>query len=136
MIKLKNSVLNNQRIFTVFQALMNEKMPVKAAYKMKRYADKLDQRTRDLREFMQMALQKYGDLDENGNPKIENNEEGIPVGYKLKDSDAFKVEVDGFMGEEFEIEVNPLYAAELDAVTISPNDLIVLEPFIADLANL
>ena len=60
--KLKYRILQNQRLYSVFQALMMEKMPLKAAYKMKRFADKLDQETKSYQTFMQDALKKYEEL--------------------------------------------------------------------------
>jgi ubiquitin C-terminal hydrolase len=118
---------------------MKEKMSMNAAYKMKRYADKLDQKNKEHIAFMSDLLKKHGDLDESGNLQLEyqgEDEDKKPVGYKLKDAEAFKKEMDEYLASEFTIEVNPLFAAELSGVQISPNDLIVLEPFIADLNNL
>lgn len=137
--KLKYRILQNQRLYSVFQALMQEKMPLKAAYKMKRFADKLDQETKSYQTFMQDALKKYAELDEKGNPVIEfqgEGEEKTPVGYKLKDSATFQKEAEDFLDTEFEVEVNPLYASELDEVKIAPVDLVVMEPFIADINNI
>jgi hypothetical protein len=118
---------------------MKEKMPAKAARKLNRYAEKLDQHSKEHAKFVQLALNKYGELDEKGEPVIEyqgEGEEKRAVGYKLKDSEGFQKEMGEHMEDEFTIEVHPLYAAELENVQISPNDLTVMEPFIADLNNL
>lgn len=139
MLNLKHNILINQNLYTVFTTLMKEKMSMNAAYKMKRYADKLDQKNKEHIAFMSDLLKKHGDLDESGNLQLEyqgEDEDKKPVGYKLKDAEAFKKEMDEYLASEFTIEVNPLFAAELSGVQISPNDLIVLEPFIADLNNL
>lgn len=139
MLKLKHNILVNQNLYTVFQTLMQEKMSMNAAYKMKRFADKLDQKNKDHIQFVNGLLKKYAEFDENGGLVFEYAGEGEdkkPVGYKLKDTDAFKAEMDQYLNSEFEVEVNPLLAAELSGVQISPNDLIFLEPFIADLNNL
>lgn len=139
MLNLKHNILVNQNLYTVFQALMKEKMPINAAYKMKRYADKLDQKNKEHVQFMGDLLKNHGELDEAGNLQLEFEGEGDqkkPVGYKLKDTEAFKKEMDEYLASEFQIEVSPLYAVELSSVQISPNDLVVLEPFIADLNNL
>jgi hypothetical protein len=88
---------------------------------------------------MSELLKTYGDLDDAGNLQLEFEGEGEnkkAVGYKLKDTEAFKTEMDQYLDSEFEVEVNPLFAAELTDVRISPNELIVLEPFIADLNNI
>lgn len=139
MLKLKHKILVNQNLYNVFQALMKEKMSMNAAYKMKRYADKLDQKNKAHAQFMSELLKTYGDLDDAGNLQLEFEGEGEnkkAVGYKLKDTEAFKTEMDQYLDSEFEVEVNPLFAAELTDVRISPNELIVLEPFIADLNNI
>jgi len=139
MAKLKNSILVNERLYSVFQALMNEKMPYDASYKMKRFADKLDQKQKEHVLFMNELLKEHGELDESGNPVFEFEGEGEnrkAVGYKLKDGAAFEVEMKKYLTTEFEVEVTPLFAVELKKVMISPNDLTVLEPFIADSQNL
>lgn len=139
MVKLKNSILVNQRLYGVFQALMNERMPYDASYKMKRFADKLDQKQKEHVQFMTELLKEYGEMDESGNPIFEFEGEGEArraVGYKLKDGPGFEAEMKKYLDTEFEIEVTPLFAVELKGVMISPNDLTVLEPFIADSKNL
>lgn len=137
--KLKNNVLVNTRLYPVFQAMMNEKMSYDAAYKMKRYAAKLDQKQKEHVKFVSDLLKMYGELDPSGNPVFEyagEGEEKKAVGYKLKDGDKFEEEMKKYLDSEFEIEVSPLYTAELKNLHISPNDLTVLEPFIADIENL
>lgn len=139
MLKLKHKILVNQNLYNVFQALMKEKMSMDAALKIKRYANKLDQKNKAHAQFMSELLKTYGDLDDAGNLQLEFEGEGDqkkPVGYKLKDTEAFKKEMDEYLTSDFQIEVSPLYAVELSNVQISPNDLVVLEPFIADLNNL
>ena len=139
MVKLKNSILVNERLYSVFQAMMNERMPYDASYKMKRFADKLDQKQKDHIKFMSDLLKEHGEMDEAGNPIFEFEGEGEArkaVGYKLKDGAAFEAEMKKYLSTEFEVEVTPLYAVELKNVMISPNDLTVLEPFIADSQNL
>lgn len=139
MVKLKNSILVNERLYGVFQALMNERMPYDASYKMKKFADKLDQKQRAHVAFMNNLLKECGELDESGKPVFEFEGEGEnrrAVGYKLKDSAAFEASMKEYLNTEFELEVTPLFAVELKNVMISPNDLTVLEPFIADSQNL
>lgn len=137
--KVKHSILVNDRLYSVFQAMMNERMSYDAAYKMKRYADKLDQKQKEHVQFMSDLLKKYGEMDGSGNPIFEYKGEGEDkkaVGYKLKDGTAFEATLKEYLDSEFDIEVTPLFAVELKGVMISPNDLIVLEPFIADSENL
>jgi len=118
---------------------MGERMTYDASYKMKRFADKLDQKQKEHVAFMTNLLKEYGELDESGNPVFEFEGEGEnrrAVGYKLKDGEAFQEEMKKYLATEFVIEVTPLFAVELKGVMISPNDLTVLEPFIADSQNL
>jgi len=139
MLKVKHNILVNQNLYAVFQEMMKAKLPFNAAYKMKRFADKLDQKTKEHIKFVNELLTKHAETTETGEFVLEFDGEGEdkkPVGYKLKDKDAFKVAMDEYLNSEFEIEVSPLYAVELQDVQISPNDLPVLEPFIADLNNL
>ena len=139
MLKVKHNILVNQNLYAVFQEMMKAKLPFNAAYKMKRFADKLDQKTKEHIKFVNELLKKHAETTETGEFVLEFDGEGEdkkPVGYKLKDKDAFKVAMDEYLNSEFEIEVSPLYAVELQDVQISPNDLPVLEPFIADLNNL
>ena len=139
MVKLKNSILVNDRLYGVFQAMMNERMPYDASYKMKKFADKLDQKQKEHVKFMTDLLKEYGEMDESGAPVFEFDGEGEnrrAVGYKLKDGTAFETAMKEYLGTEFEVQVTPLFAVELKNVMISPNDLTVLEPFIADSENL
>lgn len=139
MVKLKNSILVNQRLYAVFQYMMNQPMAMDAAYKMKRYADKLDQKQKDHIEFMNSLVKECGELDETGNPIFEfegEGEERKAVGYKLKDPEVFEKNMKEYLDSEFELEIKPLFAVELKDVKISPNDLVVMEPFIADFGNL
>lgn len=139
MLKIKNKILTNQRVYKVFQEIMESKLSFDAAYKMKRYADKLDQKQKDHVQYMAELLKLHGATDASGNYILEyqgEGEEKVPVGYKLKNPDEFNKVIDTYLNDDFEIEVNPLYAVELKELKISPNDLTIIEPFIADLNNL
>jgi len=140
MLKIKKTLLQNNRLYPVFQELMASPMDMKAAYKMKRYADKLDQAQKAYLTFMNDMLKEHGEHDAEGSLVIEyqgEGEEKKAVGYKLKSPEAFEAAVKEYMDLDIEVEgVHPLFAVELSGVKISPNDLTIMEPFIADLENL
>lgn len=134
--KVKHNLLVNEKLYPVFERLLKEPVTHDLRYKLKRIGSKMDQKQKDHVVFMNGLLSKFGDLGEDGKPLFELNEEGKAVGYKLKDGDSFKEALKEYLDSEFEIEVTPIFAAELSSIKMSVMDGVVLSPFVADPDNL
>lgn len=140
MIKLKNSILVNQQMYSTFQRWMKDELfSHDGAYKMGILANKLDQKQKEHVAFMTELLKEFGEMDEAGNPIFEfdgEGEERRAVGYKLKDGASFEDKMKTYMNDEFEIEVTPLFAVDLKDVRMTPNERVNMTPFIADVNNI
>ena len=136
MIEIKRTMLHNETVFAMFQRLMREPLPVKAAYKMKRYADKMDQEQKNMERFFHECRKKHLVFGEDGKPKVLTDEKGeiTPV---IQDREVLDKNLREFMESSFTIEgVEKLASFELDGIKGSPEELSVLEPFIADIETL
>ncbi len=136
--KLKHSILLDNRLYPVFERLLKEPVTHELRYKLRRIGAKMDQQQKLHVEFMNGLLAKYGEKGEDGNYILEYQGEGEAkkaVGYKLKDGEAFESSMKEYLGEEFEIEVTPIFANDLKDIKASVNELLVMKPFIADFDN-
>ncbi len=132
MIVLKRTLLQNESVFQTFQRLMKEPLPIKAAYKMKRYADKLQSEQKEMENFFTECRRKHLVFNEDGTVKM-TEESGKPM-PEVKDREELNKKLEDFMGGSFTIEgVHKLASFELGEVRISAEELTVLEPFIQDL---
>lgn len=136
--KLKHSILLDNRLYPVFERLLKEPVSHDLRYKLRRIGAKMDQQQKLHVEFMNGLLKRYGELGEDGNFILEYQGEGESrkaVGYKLKDGEAFESEMKEYLGQDFEIEVTPIFAVDLREIKASVNELLVMKPFIADFDN-
>jgi len=76
MLTLKYKILEDRALFGVFQRLMKSEMSINAAYKVKKYADFLDQAQKTHNEAIKKLLDQYGAKDANGNYELEYQGEG------------------------------------------------------------
>ncbi len=136
--KLKHSILLDNRLYPVFERLLKEPVTHELRYKLRRIGAKMDQQQKLHVEFMNSLLAKYGEKGEDGNYILEytgEGEERKAVGYKLKDGDAFESAMKSYLNDEFEVEVTPIFAVDLKDIKASVNELLVMKPFIADFDN-
>jgi hypothetical protein len=136
--KLKHSILLDNRLYPVFERLLKEPVTHDLRYKLRRIGAKMDQQQKLHVEFMNSLLAKYGEKGEDGNYILEYQGDGEAkkaVGYKLKDGEAFESAMKAYLNEEFEIEVTPIFATDLKDIKASVNELLVMKPFIADFDN-
>lgn len=136
MIEIKRAMLQNETVFAMFQRLMREPLPVKAAYKMKRYADKMDQEQKNMERFFHECRKKHLVIGEDGKVKTLTDENGQlqPV---ITDREELDQNLREYMTASFTIDgVNKLASFELEGVKLTAEELSVLEPFIDDLDSL
>lgn len=134
--KVKHSLLVDDKLYPVFERLLKEPVTHELRYKLKRIGAKMDQKQKDHVVHMNGLLSKFGELGADGKPLFELNEEGKAIGYKLKDGDSFKEALKEYLDSEFEIEVTPIFAADLKDIKMSVVDGVALSPFVADPDNL
>lgn len=136
--KIKHSVLLDNRLYPVFERLLKEPVTHELRYKLRRIGAKMDQQQKLHVEFMNSLLKKYGEVGQDGNFILEykgEGEEKKAVGYKLKDGEGFQTEMKDYLDRDFDIEVTPIFAVDLKDIKASVNELLVMKPFIADFDN-
>jgi hypothetical protein len=136
--KLKHSILVDKRLYPIFSRLLKEPANHELRYKLRRIGTKIDQMQKDHLAHVTALVQRFGQLDEKGQPLLEyqgEGEERKAVGYKLKDPTSFESSMKEYLNSEFEIEVSPILSVDLRDVKLSVHEVMALEPFIADFDN-
>ena len=136
MITLKYGDINNTKLVGAFKAIKREKLPLPASCRFTKIAEKLDQHIISFQKEYQEFLTEHSEKDEAGLPVTEKNERGQVVGYKMADAAGSSKVIGEMFEKEFTIDVNPVEVADLANVTISPDVLSHLSPFINGLDTL
>ena len=132
--KLKHSILLDDKLYPVFERLLKEPVSHDLRYKLRRIGARMDQQQKLHIEFMNGLLKKYGEIGDDGKYVLEYQGEKA-VGYKLKDGESFEKAIKEYLDQEFEIEVTPIFAMDLKDIKASVNELLAIKPFIADFDN-
>lgn len=136
--KVKHSVLLDNKLYTVFDRLLTEPVSHELRYKLRRIGAKMDQQQKLHVNYMNSLLDKYGEKDADGKYIIEYQGEGDnkkAIGYKLKDGEQFEKAMKEYLDTDFVIEVTPIFANDLKDIKASVKELVVMKPFIADFDN-
>lgn len=123
-----NKVLNAE---VGIRALSNQKLPIQLSYKLNKLADKCQQDTIFYREKFNEILNEFGQKDEDGNWKF--NEDGSSILIKNECLDKCEMamnELNNLDCEGYDTYMMPITLFE--DVEISPADLSTLMPFITE----
>lgn len=123
--KIKNSQIVN--IFNHIGEVKEKNIPVKIGFAINKNIALLNSSARAYEEERKKILDKYGEKDENGNPKVIDGE------FAIKDHEQYSKELGDLLGIENDIPVHTLPIEEFEKCdnekfdSLTPNDLSVLE---------
>lgn len=131
MIEMTYSQASNFEFIRSMQKLAQTPMDPKAAYSIKRIADKLNsQRKAISEEYQKQIVELYAVKDENGGLKMKEDGNGFVIVDGKEEE--FKAQEKLFGEKTFKIERNKLHIEMLTAVKLSAAELSVLDPILAD----
>lgn len=121
MIELTLAQLRDQQFISAIEKVMNStQMPFKSSYHFSRIGQKIRSEARDAHDQFVKLVRKYGEVDDKtGSFKIK--EENVANwDRELKELNEIKVSIDK----------NKMAMSELSKVTLSPADILALEPIL------
>jgi len=124
-----NVELNVNELIKAREALnlfMQEKLPVKLAYKIKKIYKEVDEELKILEESKDKLLDNYAEKDENGDLKNEDGFFTIPKMYR----EHFEKELNELNNMKIKISFTPIKEEEIENMEITPSTLLALEHFI------
>ncbi len=126
-IKLQDlpNIINN------LNTMAEKDIPIKLSYKLSKLNKKLQEEQKNYEEQSIKIANKYGERNENGELKINQESNTIPIIMdKIQD---FQKETQELNSLVFEVEFEPINIEEFDNINISPNSILYLvDKFITD----
>lgn len=111
------------------KVLANKSLKGKTAYRVSRLLRELEKEFSLFNDTRGELIKKYGEKDENGELKVNENNEYTIAPENIQ---AFYNEINEILGNEVEINGNKIPLAEIGELDFTPNDMIALEPFIEE----
>ena len=99
-----------------------QELSLKTAFKLKGIIIKTDEERQKYNDVRQAAFDKYGEKDDNGGIKIDNNGQVV---MSKESTAAFISEINDLLS--MEIDIPTLSVSELGNVTMSSNELFILD---------
>ncbi len=119
MIHVRYSDINNPMFKEAILELAKQPLPIKTLYKFKRITDMLDVNIKEFSKKYNELINKYVVRNEDGIPKVKLNEEGVPVGYDMVDSEESNKEHNDLMETMFSIEQYPIEYHEIEKANLT-----------------
>jgi hypothetical protein len=134
MIKLTYKTLNSSDFNRALYSLSSQNgfANFQDAYNMTKIVRQFQSEQKIAHEMFQTLAKDYCEVDENGN--FIKGEKPHPIcPWKIKNGkeDEFEAKLDDFLKTEVSIAANPIKPESLVKVSLSPNQIIVLEPIFA-----
>lgn len=101
------------------QKLMQENMPIKAAYRLSRIANIIDQEMQTIEQKRAELVKKYGEDNGEGNYKVKP--ENLTIFYN---------EYQNLLDEEVDLNISPIQIEMLENTKMSPAAINALEPIL------
>lgn len=109
------------------RALAQKELKGKTAYRVSRMLRELDKEYSLFNETRAELIKKYGEKDENGELVVSENGDYTLQQEHVED---FYKEVNDLLKNEVELTVDKIDIDDLDNITFTPNEMLMLEPFI------
>lgn len=127
MIKTTYKHFNTQDITPALAKLANCKaFPIKTAYNVSKIVKALKKEVMEASEVFMKLLDKYGEKDEKGLPKMDGNGPTI----KPESKEEYEKEFKQFLEIEVEVNRNPIPIELLEPAELTPVEIAALEPMI------
>jgi hypothetical protein len=124
MIKIKLSDVVNAT--ETFNKIMQQSFKGSLAFKIARLARELDKEMQTFNSERQKIIQKYGEKDENGELKIDENGN---VKFENSKIQEINDEFNSLLNTELEINADKLPMDSIDAFEITPQEMLGIEVF-------
>lgn len=132
MIKVTHAQLSNQTLQMTMQKLTHTPMNSKTAYRIKKFSDEIEKSLKTMYASFKSDIGKeYGELDEKGNLKPDQNN----YGFKMKEGcDEKKLEEAVHKFNEISVTIDrwKLNLSDLAEVKMSASELSAIDPFIEE----
>lgn len=109
--------------------LSQESLKGKTAYHIARLLREIDKELTLFNETRGNLIKKYGDKDENGELKVDEN--GI-CQFTSEEMEKFYSEMNDILNNIIELNANKITLDELEELDFTPSEMIILEPFIEE----
>ena len=127
MIEIKlNEVLNSM---DTMQKLATQKFKSKTAFQIARILKKLDEEIKIFNDTRAALIQKYGERDENGELKVDDNNNCTIQKEALEN---FNQELSDLLNTTIEINADKINIDDLSEGSFTPSEIIALEAFIEE----
>ena len=111
------------------RALAQKELKGKTAYRVSRMLRELDNEYSLFNETRAELIKKYGVRDENGELVVSENGDYTLEKEHIED---FYKEINDLLKNEIELNVNKIELDDLGDITFTPNEMLMLEPFIEE----
>ena len=109
------------------RALAQKELKGKTAYRVSRMLRELDKEYSLFNETRAELIKKYGKKDENGELVVSENGDYTLEQEHIED---FYKEINELLKNEVELTVDKIDIDDLENITFTPNEMLMLEPFI------
>lgn len=135
--KVTYGQLNNAELISAFKEVRKIQLPIKAAYRFGKIADKLDGLVTDFQKRYAAICKEAAKKDEEGKPTFKRNEKDEVIGYIIQDelAEAISKTYMTMLSEEVELGVHAVEFDMIKDVSISVDTLMALEPFITGMTD-
>lgn len=111
----------------IFQELISQKLAARTAFKVNKIVKAINKEYELFDETRRTIIEKYGDRDENG--EIKSDENGN-LQIKKDQTDEFVHELQELLTTEIELNVSPLFIEEIEDATFTPAQMDIMSVFI------
>jgi hypothetical protein len=113
--------------------ILQKELPVKQAYWLARFLNKLDSEEKAFEKARINLVTKHAKKDDKGKPLFKKDKDGKDLNeYDIPDLDAFTKEFELLIEEKIEIEFTPIKLSDLGDIKIKPIVLAQLEKIIIE----
>lgn len=126
MIKVNINTLMS--IKPILQELANIRMPAKQSFKILRILKAVDAEYASIEEIQRNIVINYGKKDENDEFMLDSENQGYLIADEYQDKVA--KELEELMASEIELDCDKINMNVLDNISLSPSQLLAIEPFI------
>lgn len=121
-----NDIVNTTE---TFNKIMQQSFKGSLAFKIARLARELDKEMKTFNDERQKIIQKYGEKDENGELKTDDNGN---VKFEIDKLDEINEEFNALLNNQLEINAELLPMDKIDDFNITPQEMLNLEKFFTE----
>lgn len=114
---------------SILKEMMGMKMPVRTAYKIARISKEVQNHVDSFTEIRNQLIEKYAERDKGGRIKQDENGNISLERDKIED---FNNTINNALQEQVTINSEQIDIEELMELNFSPNDMLLIEPFIKE----